>query len=201
MNICLPARIRNRGFTLLELLVVLSVILLLGRFALYGITEQTQKQHMDGLQEAFMSLLLSARSAAVVQRVEVIVCPIHTQRRAMLDASTCGKRNEWHLGVMAFTDHNSNRKPDTNDTVIGQLAGFKNATIRWRAFRNRSYLRFTAQGLTDWQNGNFLFCSTPVTAELTRQITLNYAGRLYAAKDQDRDGIYENQNGKPLQCN
>ena len=39
MNIGLPATIRNRGFTLLELLVVLSVILLLGGFALHGITE------------------------------------------------------------------------------------------------------------------------------------------------------------------
>ena len=77
MNIGLPARICDGGFTLLELLVVPSVILLLGGFALHGITEQTQKQHMDGLQEAFMSLLLSARSAAVVQRVAVIVCPIH----------------------------------------------------------------------------------------------------------------------------
>ena len=69
MNIVLPATVRNRGFTLLELLVVLSVTLLLGKFALHGITEQTRKQHMGGLQKAFMSLLLSARNAAVARRV------------------------------------------------------------------------------------------------------------------------------------
>ena len=192
--------IPSRGFTLIELLVVLSIILLLGSFALHGITKQTASQRMDGLQKTFITFLLSARKAAVMQHVDVIVCPIRTQRRTMSDTSVCGKRNQWHLGVLAFTDHNRNLKLDANDAVVAQLPGFKNATIRWRAFRNRAYLRFTAQGLTDWQNGHFLICGTSAIPELSRQITLNYAGRLYTAKDRNRDGVYENARGETLQC-
>ena len=82
---------------------------------------------------------------------------------------------------MAFTDRNGNRILDTEDEMVAELPGFAHATIRWRAFRNRSYLRFTTQGLTDSHNGNFLFCNSDPKPQLARQITLNYAGRLYRA--------------------
>ncbi|MEC8059925.1 MAG: GspH/FimT family protein [Pseudomonadota bacterium] len=96
----------------------------------------------------------------------------------MLARPSCGKRNQWQLGVLAFTDFNRNRRLDDNEHIVAQLPSFHTATIRWRSFRNRSYLRFTPEGLTDWQNGNFLFCDNQGAPELTRQITLNHAGRL-----------------------
>ena len=100
---------RIRGFTLVELFVVLSIVLLLGGFALPGVTRQSQNHYMDGLQGAFMTLLLNARNAAVINQVAVIVCPARTQRQDMSDQLRCGKRNNWHRGVMAFTDRNGNR--------------------------------------------------------------------------------------------
>ena len=191
---------RNRGFTLIELFVVLSVILMLGGYALRGITKQTQSHYMDGLQNAFMTLLLSARNAAVLDQVEVIVCPIQTRREDMSDRPRCGTRNNWHRGVMAFTDRNGNRRLDADDKMVAELPGFANATIRWRAFRNRSYLRFTTQGLTDWQNGHFLFCNSDPQPQLARRITLNYAGRLYTAPDRNHDGVHEDPAGTALRC-
>ena len=191
---------RIRGFTLVELFVVLSIVLLLGGFALHGVTRQSQNHYMDGLQGAFMTLLLNARNAAVIDQVAVIVCPVRTQRQDMSDQLRCGKRNNWHRGVMAFTDRNGNRILDAEDKMVAELPGFAHATIRWRAFRNRSYLRFTTQGLTDWQNGNFLFCNSDPKPQLARQITLNYAGRLYKAPDRNQDGIHENPAGIALRC-
>ena len=142
---------RIRGFTLVELFVVLSIVLLLGGFALHGVTRQSQNHYMDGLLGAFMTLLLNARNAAVINQVAVIVCPVRTQRQDMSDQLRCGKRNNWHRGVMAFTDRNGNRILDAEDKMVAELPGFARATIRWRAFRNRSYLRFTTQGLAEWQ--------------------------------------------------
>jgi type IV fimbrial biogenesis protein FimT len=191
---------RNRGFTLIELLVVLSIILMLGGFALHGVTKQSQTHYMDGLQNAFMTLLLNARNTAVADQVAVIVCPIRKQRKDMSDRLDCGRRNNWHRGVLAFTDHNGNRILDAEDKVVAELPGFAHATIRWRAFRNRSYLRFTTQGLTDWQNGHFLFCNSNQKPQLARRITLNYAGRLYTAPDRNHDGIHENPAGTALRC-
>ena len=191
---------KNRGFTLVELLVVLSLILLFGGFALHGVATQTQNHYMDGLQNTFMTLLQTACNAANVGQVEVVVCPANTERQDMSDRLSCGKRNWWHHGVIAFTDNNRNRLLDITDKVVAEIPALQNATIRWRAFRNRSYLRFTAQGLTDWQNGNFLFCNNDPKPSLARQLTLNYAGRVYAAQDRNRDGIYETNQGVPLNC-
>ena len=100
---------KNRGFTLVELLVVLSLILLFGGFALHGVATQTQNHYMDGLQNTFMTLLQTARNAAIVGQVEVVVCPANTERQDMSDRLSCGKRNWWHHGVIAFTDNNRNR--------------------------------------------------------------------------------------------
>ena len=72
--------IPSRGFTLIELLVVLSIILLLGGPALHGITKQTASQRMDGLQKTFITFLLSARKAAVMQHVDVIVLGLQNVR-------------------------------------------------------------------------------------------------------------------------
>lgn len=191
---------RNRGFTLVELLLVLSIVLVLGGFALHGVTRQSQNHYMDSLQGTFMTLLLNARNAAVVNQVAVIVCPIRTQRQDMSDHLRCGKRNNWHHGVMAFTDRNGNRLLDADDKVVAELPGFALAKIRWRAFHNRSYLRFTTQGLTDWQKGHFLFCNNDPRPQLARRITLNYAGRLYSAPDRDHDGIHEDPAGTALRC-
>ena len=162
---------RNRGFTLVELLLVLSIVLVLGGFALHGVTRQSQNHYMDSLQGTFMTLLLNARNAAVINQVAVIVCPIRTQRQDMSDQLRCGKRNNWHHGVMAFTGIAMAIASDADDKVVAELPGFAHATIRWRAFRNRSYLRFTTQGLTDWQSGHFLFCNSDPRPQLARRIT------------------------------
>ena len=71
----------NRGFTLVELLLVLSIVLVLGGFALHGVTRQSQNHYMDSLQGTFMTLLPDARNAAVINQVAVIVSyPYRTPR-------------------------------------------------------------------------------------------------------------------------
>lgn len=185
---------------MIELLMTLFIILLLGGFALHGVRKQAATFEIDALQETFINLLYTARNAAVIHHTEVIVCPMREPRSAMGDRPTCGKRNQWQMGVLAFADFNSNRRLDDNEDIVAELPSFSGATIRWRAFRNRSYLRFTPDGLTDWQNGNFLFCGTQAQPQMARQITLNYAGRIYSAADRNRDGVYEGSDAKPLDC-
>ena len=46
----------------------------------------------------------------------------------------------------------------------------------------------------------FLFCNSDPKPQLARQITLNYAGRLYTASDRNQDGIHENPAGIALRC-
>ena len=189
------------GFSLIELMVTLCIMLLLGGFALHGLIDQKRRHEMDGsTRKLYQPLIQRSQRSHHSDSEVIIVCPMRTERSTLLARPSCGKRNQWQLGVLAFTDLNRNRHLDENEHIVAQLPSFHTATIRWRSFRNRSYLRFTAEGLTDWQNGNFLFCDNQRAPELTRQITLNHAGRLYTAEDRDHDGIYEGRDNKPLKC-
>lgn len=188
------------GFSLIELLLTLSIVLLVGGYALHGGIDISREHKINGLQETFINLLFSARNAAITHNAEVIVCPVDTARTTATDRPSCGKRNNWHLGVLAFADINSNRHLDNDEAIVAQLPSFSGVSIRWRAFRNRSYLRFTPQGLTDWQNGNFLFCAAVHQPQLARQVTINHAGRLYTAEDYDLDGVFEGRDRLPLVC-
>ncbi|MDA9256312.1 DUF3465 domain-containing protein [Pseudomonadales bacterium] len=102
---------------------------------------------------------------------------------------------------MAFTDHKSDLQINGQDEVIALLPrNYAGIEVTWRAFRNRSYLRFNKNGLTDWQNGRFIFCSASMGPEATRQITINSAGRIYPSYDYDTDGVHEDSNGRSIIC-
>ena len=70
----------------------------------------------------------------------------------------------------------------------------------WRSFRNRSYLMIRPSGLTDWQNGNFLYCPESGDPRLARQIVINAQARVRHARDSDGDGIVEDARGRAVVC-
>jgi type IV fimbrial biogenesis protein FimT len=198
----------GRGFTLFELLTAMVIIGMLGGLAVSGYQSQLTNQRADNALSDFMVFLQNARSAAIIQRTEVILCPNagpQSFNDAAVDRITnsvrCGPRNTWGQGSVAFTDHNGDLQVNGRDKVIGLLPrDYAGIDVTWRAFRNRSYLRFKKNGLTDWQNGRFLFCSSSGDPEMTRQITINSAGRIYPSYDYDSDGVHESGNGQPIVC-
>ena len=145
--------------------------------------------------DQFITLLALARHTAILKGLHVTVCPAHASRR-----DRCGRRNQWHMGTLAFEDINANRRLDGRDVVLRTLPPLQHSKVTWRAFRNRSYLLFTPRGMTDWQNGHFLFCPNDDNPGNARQIVLNYAGRTYFSQDSDGDGVHEGVNGKALKC-
>lgn len=192
MQVKFNANGKRRGITLVELLVTLTVVSLLAGAGLPRLFEWLQKWRAEANVSEFLALIQTARTTAIVQNVNVTLCPG--------DQSGCRGRNTWHEGSTAFIDYNGNRRRDGRDTAIASLPAIRQMRIYWRAFRNRGYLRFTGTGLTDWQNGHFLFCPQPVDNRLARMVVLNYAGRTYRTRDRDRDGIHENVRGVPLSC-
>ena len=55
-------------------------------------------------------------------------------------------------------------------------------------------------GLTDWQNGNFLYCPQGGDPRFARQIVINAQARVRHARDSDGDGIVEDARGRPVTC-
>ena len=120
---------------------------------------------------------------------------------ATRSGDACGRRSDWHQGGWIFADANSNARIDEGERVYGALPPLrKGSSLRWRSFRNRGYLRFRANGLTDWQNGHFQYCPPGGDPRHARQVILNAQGRARLAPDTDGDGIAEDADGRPLAC-
>ncbi|MEM7078154.1 MAG: GspH/FimT family pseudopilin [Pseudomonadota bacterium] len=181
-----------RGYTIIELLTVLAMMALLISYA-PGITQTWVAHHRMQTQRAtFLSAINTARTSAIFHNRAVTVCPA--------TVSGCGPRDAWHAGTLVFFDTNGNRRVDGGEKIITRVAKLQHARVRWRSFRNRTYLKFTGRGLTDWQNGHFLFCHRNGDPRLARSVTLNYAGRTYPSFDRDGDGVHENAQGVALRC-
>lgn len=188
--------LRPGGLTLLELLVTLSVLatlLLLGLPAFNGLLAREQR---TAAMNQILGAVQFARAAAIRYRGRTLLCPSNSTGEPR-----CGKRDEWHTGALVFLDRNGNARRDVTEAVLLRVPGWHNGSrIRWRAFRNRSYLAFRPEGVTDWQNGAFTWCPPAGDSTPPLQVVLNGAGRTRTAQDSDGDGIPEDSRGEPIRC-
>ena len=180
------------GMSLIELLVALAMAGLMTSLAAFHIPDWINRLHAETALNNFRSAINTARHTAITNNVDVIVCP--------RNGAACGPRNTWHRGTLVFEDHDINQTLSEGDTVVTYLPALKSGRVVWRSFRNRSYLRFTPRGLTDWQNGHLLYCPENAEPQYARQIVLNYAGRTYSSRDSNGDGIHEDVRGNALVC-
>lgn len=188
---------RHRAFTLVELLVALLIAALLLRLALPGFASFVERERSVAALNALLGAVNLARASAITLNRPIVLCP----SVATADDSDCGARNSWHQGAMVFADDNGNGRRDAAEDLIRRIPGWQSdARVAWRSFRNRSYLRFRANGFTDWQNGSFTWCPADGDLTLAIQVVLNAAGRARTARDSDGDGIAEDSRGRQLRC-
>ena len=180
------------GFTLLELLITLLMLSLLLLIALPDFRELIQQKQSDITVRTLTTAIELARTSAITDNKLTTLC-------RSSDGSECG--GKWEDGILVFTDHNGNRKIDTEDRLVRYFP-FPSSTgkLQWRAFQNRQYLQITPQGFTRYQNGNFTFCPHSKDLSLARQIILNRSARIRHAQDSDGDGIREDSQGRPIRC-
>ena len=157
----------------------------------------------------FAGLAAGQRAAA---RINQVAAAVHTARhlaiahnRAMTlcpgQGPVCGGRDAWREGMLIFADSDGDRRLDDGEFVGARLRGLDaGETIVWRSFGNRSFLRFRATGITDWQAGNFQYCPADGDPRFARQLILNAQGRPRHAFDSDGDGVREDARGRPLSC-
>ncbi len=185
--------------TLIQLLVVLSIVsVLLGR-SLPAMADFIAAQRATAAANAIVGAVNLARASAIVHGVTVTFCP----RAGVTGAAgaRCGKRKHWAQGGLIYADRNRNGKREPDEALFGVMPALEaRATLYWRAFRNRSYLQFSAKGYTAWQNGTFQYCPASREAKHSRAVIINAQGRVALARDSDGDGIVEYANGEPLVC-
>lgn len=103
--------IKNKGLTLLELLIAVSIAAILATVAVPSMQSLIADARLSSAVSIHSSLLTFARSTAVDRNEKVTLCPT-------ADSIQCGQANTWNSGVMAFTDRNGNSRRDQGESLL-----------------------------------------------------------------------------------
>ena len=187
---------RNAGFTLMEMLVVIAVLVILVTIAVPSYTAVMERVHLRSQIGDFASALNFARSESVKRSVQVTVCPSNADQTACGAAGT-----NWDSGWIVFVDPDKDNILDTTEgegpplsAALPLLSGY---TLRGTAATTLpNYVSFGPQG-TPSASGVIVLChNSDISA--ARAVNLNTAGLIQVAPDNNDNGVPEDQGGADL---
>lgn len=190
LSYSLALNLSIKGFTLMELMVSLSVTSVLAAIAIPNFNDFIIKMRVDNEISQLHRMLLLTRNTAINSGQNVILCPLNKS----LQCTT-----QWQKELSAFTDVNNNKVFDNNEKVIKIREAI---TIGDELVygKGRTQVTFKPTGqLSGLANGTFRYC--PKTHKNnSRGIVVARSGRIYQSSDLDHDGIDENRGGKQINC-
>lgn len=110
-----------RGFTLVEVLIAVSILAVLIALALPSFTTTIQRWRVSAIRDDLNTTIMFAKSEAVRRSTQV---PPVTVTIARIGAAGCpamlniGNNNVWSCGWQVFLDANNNGILDSNETLI-----------------------------------------------------------------------------------
>lgn len=184
----------RNGFSLLELLFTLALLAIISVYAFPNFQQQIQRHKATAAINQLYGLLIFGRSQAINYNKVVTLC-------ASNDGKQCNKSRDWsEQELLIFIDENSNGQVDETDKVLQQMTNpIPSSKLHYRAFQNKSYLQWLPTGTTNYQSGHLVLCIDD-NAKNGHVIIMNFSGRPYIGKDNNKDGIVENGSKKNISC-
>lgn len=180
----------NRGFTLLELLVVIIVIGVLFSYAVATTANFLNSVHRQSEISELVTLLNLARNTAVTEGQSVTVCSLGSDNRCTSD---------WTGPLTAFRDPDRSKTVTQPSQIIRQFQPENGGTLKPNG-GIRNYFRFRNTGMAREAIGNLTWCPRDGNRGLAAQLRINMGGRILLATDKDGDGIVEDSQGRPINC-
>lgn len=179
----------NKGFTLVELLVSLTILAVLTAIALPNMNEYLIKTRVDNEISALHRLLLTARNTAVNSGKNVTICPL-----SVFNVCT----DNWEDEISVFTNTTNNTTfTSASEQIIKVKA--KLSTGDSLKFNQASIVYSATGALVGGVNSEFIYCPAEDT-DLARGINISLSGRIYASQDTDDDGKDEDRTGSEFSC-
>jgi type IV fimbrial biogenesis protein FimT len=180
-----------RGFSLLELLIVLSIFSILTTIAFANLTPSIAEHQTERKTRDLLKLFNLAKTTAISDSILTTICPID-------DGGQCSKN--WNLYPIAlFLDPNNDRELKNTGALIQILPQTPNVRLdvapNWK-----SYFQYDRLGTSHGSMGNVSICNTGSTLYSSRQLVISLSGRARLSVDRNYDGIAERSDGTTVQC-
>lgn len=163
----------KKGITLTEMLVVLAVIAVLMSLGMPSFDTMVRKQKLDAAKHALMHLAHLARTTAVNESVQTVICGSQSGEH-------CDTSKQWRGYAIAFRDRNHNHAYDEGDALIYKHlldnAGLKGTSAR---------LEFNASGAG--YMGSWIYCPQNIAPDTeTFSLIVSLGGRIRSENTQTK---------------
>lgn len=165
------------GFSVLELMVCLSILSVIGLFGLYNYQGIIQRAHASTTMHELFYQLHLARSEAIKRNVSITVCPSANQTACMRPALA----SSWTQGWIGFEDQNENQEREFHEKRLFIHDSIqKGDKLFFKGALTNKTLTFTAEGTISKHASSFLYCPQGIK-KYAKAIILNRGGRLRIA--------------------
>jgi type IV fimbrial biogenesis protein FimT len=178
----------SKGFSLIELMVVIAVSAIMISIAIPRLSDFTIKMRIDNEISQLNRLVLSARNSAITLEQNVITCP--------LESGVCTAN--WQNQLTTFIDNDNNGIfLAANDTLVKIKAANTSGDII--TYAGQTSINFSPTGVLSSIASQFIYC--PISDNsLARAIVLSPSGRTYVTTDANNDGKDEFRVGGNVVC-
>lgn len=181
-NLRKPGRRRPRGFTIIELMVVVSILAILAALATPSFTPLIERWRVQQAQKGLESIIYYARSEAIKRGGNI------TLRKHNSGTNGCtlaAGTNDWDCGWFVFVDNNSNGVLNAGDEVLQSFTTPPNIDVTRTS--GGASIQFDRWGRSagTW-NGFSIVPHNKTISELSaRGLCMSSGGRIRIIKSED----------------
>ncbi|MGE7138325.1 GspH/FimT family pseudopilin [Luteibacter sp. NPDC031894] len=178
-------RSSTRGFTLIELVVTVTVLAILAAIATPSFIDFMHRNQVATQSNAFLGTLRLARTTAITRNTFVSVCPTLD---ASVDNPACAVSSDYSTGYLVYTSTSAGKTFTAGDELI--RASQATPGVSLRAPDANKVLTFSARGASTAGTLSLLLCARR-GGEATGESTLRVSGRRFDIQASGRAGLVE----------